>query len=367
MNILTCGVFDLLHISHTDFLNKIKKKGDNLIVLIHSDRFVSSYKRIPIINENQRMLMISNLKNVDKTFVDDSEYLTQEIINKYQIKKVFQGTDNKNVWNYYYHIPIKLNIMNFIEYNTNSISTTQIINNITNINLSEDNLRYSKENILKNELLYGYGFQSPNISNIILDYLPKKKINTILEIGCGLGGNCFLLNNLYNCDILGIDICKNMIDICIERNTKKNITFLLKNYLEYKMVKKYNIIFVRDVFMYLHTELKYTYLNKIYQDLNNDGICIIIDYCIGVSKNNSFTEYCMKRQWKIIDVLLYKKLISDLGFNIIKDIDLSNNYIDYFKNFNKDIDNNILNNLKQKIDFFEAKNLSWHLFIISKN
>ena len=42
MNILTCGVFDLLHISHTDFLNKIKKKGDNLIVLIHSDRFVSS-------------------------------------------------------------------------------------------------------------------------------------------------------------------------------------------------------------------------------------------------------------------------------------------------------------------------------------
>ena len=45
MNILTCGVFDLIHSGHIKFLNKIKPKNGKLIVLIHSNRFVASYKK----------------------------------------------------------------------------------------------------------------------------------------------------------------------------------------------------------------------------------------------------------------------------------------------------------------------------------
>ena len=40
----TCGVFDLLHTGHINFLHKIKNDNDKLIILLHSDRFVSTYK-----------------------------------------------------------------------------------------------------------------------------------------------------------------------------------------------------------------------------------------------------------------------------------------------------------------------------------
>jgi cytidyltransferase-like protein len=75
-NILTCGVFDLIHSGHIKFLNKIKSENGKLIVLIHSDRFVASYKKNrPIINENDRLLMIQSLKIVDECFISDDDYI----------------------------------------------------------------------------------------------------------------------------------------------------------------------------------------------------------------------------------------------------------------------------------------------------
>ena len=112
MNILACGVFDLIHMGHINFLNKIlKNDNDKLIILVCSDRYVSTYKRLPIINENLRLDMIRNIKCVSNAFIDDNEYVTEDIIIKYNINKVYQAIDNYNNWNYYYHIPIKMEII----------------------------------------------------------------------------------------------------------------------------------------------------------------------------------------------------------------------------------------------------------------
>ena len=113
MNILSCGVFDLIHTGHINFLNNIKNKGDTLYVLVNSDRYVSTYKRKPIINENSRLKMIQNIKCVDFAFIDDNEYLIENVIKTYKIDKVFQAIDNPDIWTYYYHIPISKGIMEF--------------------------------------------------------------------------------------------------------------------------------------------------------------------------------------------------------------------------------------------------------------
>ncbi|MBZ0180266.1 MAG: D-glycero-beta-D-manno-heptose 1-phosphate adenylyltransferase [Melioribacteraceae bacterium] len=72
--VFTNGCFDILHAGHVDYLNKAKLQGDVLIVALNSDKSVRKIKgeKRPIIPEDQRGFIISNLKCVDYvTFFDD--------------------------------------------------------------------------------------------------------------------------------------------------------------------------------------------------------------------------------------------------------------------------------------------------------
>ena len=64
---LTNGSFDLVHSGHVNYLNEAKKTADCLIVGINSDKSVKQYKsdKRPIVPQEQRALLIDNLKAVD--------------------------------------------------------------------------------------------------------------------------------------------------------------------------------------------------------------------------------------------------------------------------------------------------------------
>ena len=66
-------------------------------------------KNRPIINENDRLLMIQSLKIVDECFISDDDYIILEIIKKYNIKMVYQALTSfeKNIWDFYYHVPVQ--------------------------------------------------------------------------------------------------------------------------------------------------------------------------------------------------------------------------------------------------------------------
>lgn len=360
VNILTCGVFDLFHVGHIDFLKRIKNDGDKLYILLHSDRFVSTYKRIPIINENDRFEILKNNKIVDCVFIDDSDYLKKETIDKYKIDKVFQGVINHDIWAYYYHIPKELNIMFFVDYSSQMTSTTNIIKKIKSNYEDDYSKRYSKDNILKSEKIYGYGFQSPGLE---LDcIIPEKIYKNVLEIGCGLGGNCNYFKKYKGVNITGIDICKNMIEICNERY--EDINFILSDYKDYKGTK-YDMIFSRDVFMYHNTEITYNNLLKVNSELEDDGVFILIDYCKGEKKDKTFEDYCIRRKWNIIDIPFYKKLIKDTGFKIINENNISDKYIKYF-NDKIILDEDVKSNLEYKIDFLNKGVFIWYYFVLTK-
>ena len=72
--VFTNGCFDILHIGHVDYLMKAKACGDILIVALNTDSSVSRIKGSsrPIINQNERAFVVSNLKAVDYvTFFDE--------------------------------------------------------------------------------------------------------------------------------------------------------------------------------------------------------------------------------------------------------------------------------------------------------
>lgn len=68
--ILATGTFDILHPGHIYYLKKSKSYGDELHVIISRDNNIK-HKPKPIINEMQRMEMISELKFVDYVHLGD--------------------------------------------------------------------------------------------------------------------------------------------------------------------------------------------------------------------------------------------------------------------------------------------------------
>ena len=66
--VLVGGCFDVLHSGHIVFLEKAKKLGEKLVVLLESDKNIKEKKGIsrPINNQKNRALVLSNLKMVDE-------------------------------------------------------------------------------------------------------------------------------------------------------------------------------------------------------------------------------------------------------------------------------------------------------------
>jgi len=131
------GAFDLLHPGHIAVFNECKKYGDYLIVGLLSDENIESYKRKPILNLEQRYIMLNNIKIINNV-IKDCPFcnIPEEFINKYNINKViYCGSDLDEKWTGHYKIPIKNNMMINIPYdkNNSNISTSKIIKKIQSI------------------------------------------------------------------------------------------------------------------------------------------------------------------------------------------------------------------------------------------
>lgn len=71
--VLANGCFDILHVGHVRYLEGARKLGDVLVVAINSDRSVRALKGNdrPILNEDERVALVSALRCVDHVVVFD--------------------------------------------------------------------------------------------------------------------------------------------------------------------------------------------------------------------------------------------------------------------------------------------------------
>ena len=91
----TQGVFDMFHIGHLNLINNAKEYCEYLIVGVNSNKLVEDYKnKKPIINEKERLEIISNIKAVDKAVLVDT--LDKKLILAlYPFDAIFIGDDWK--------------------------------------------------------------------------------------------------------------------------------------------------------------------------------------------------------------------------------------------------------------------------------
>ena len=125
-----CG--DIFHYGHVRFLEKAKQLGDILLVGIHSDKTIESYKRKPIFTMEERIEIVKANKWVTKVIEDAPLYITEEYINKHNIDLIaIPSNRTHEEIQKMCIIPYNKNILRFIEY-TDEISTTKIIERIVN-------------------------------------------------------------------------------------------------------------------------------------------------------------------------------------------------------------------------------------------
>jgi len=92
--VFTNGCFDVLHAGHVDYLNKTKAAGDVLILGLNSDTSVKRIKgaKRPIVKEEERAFILSNLKAVDYVTLFDED-TPQEIISELIPDILIKGAD----------------------------------------------------------------------------------------------------------------------------------------------------------------------------------------------------------------------------------------------------------------------------------
>jgi D-beta-D-heptose 7-phosphate kinase/D-beta-D-heptose 1-phosphate adenosyltransferase len=93
MKIVVNGTFDVIHPGHLALLNYAKSLGDFLIVAIDSDERVTQLKGInrPINNQEERKLLLENLRPVDQVRIFNSDAELISIIK--QCDTMVKGSD----------------------------------------------------------------------------------------------------------------------------------------------------------------------------------------------------------------------------------------------------------------------------------
>ena len=127
MTAYTNGVYDLFHIGHVNMLRRIKENCDKLIVGVHSDEQVTTYKNAPIILYSDRLEMIRCCKYVDEVYENADLITTDDLLNKLRADYVFAGREEEEYIKKYYQVSKnKLILLD----RTSHICTSDIINRI---------------------------------------------------------------------------------------------------------------------------------------------------------------------------------------------------------------------------------------------
>tara|TARA_B100001175_G_scaffold10059_1_gene7899 strand:- start:120 stop:527 length:408 start_codon:yes stop_codon:yes gene_type:complete len=95
------GYFDPIHVGHVEYINNAKKLGDWLIVIVNNNRQCALKKGKHFMDENDRVLIVKNIKAVDEVFlsIDDDKTVCKSL--KEVNPDIFaNGGDRKN-----YEIP----------------------------------------------------------------------------------------------------------------------------------------------------------------------------------------------------------------------------------------------------------------------
>lgn len=74
ITVAVSGYFNPLHVGHLEMIEKAKKLGDSLVVIVNNDRQVKLKGSVPFMSERDRVKIIKALRDVDEVFLSIDNY-----------------------------------------------------------------------------------------------------------------------------------------------------------------------------------------------------------------------------------------------------------------------------------------------------
>jgi len=183
-----------------------------------------------------------------------------------------------------------------------------------------DSKQYSRNGILRYERIFGEGFVSTGGIETTKEFVSKlglKQGQTVLDIGCGIGGGDFYMADTYGCRVHGMDLSVNMVTIALERSASRDndlVTFEISDCTNRDFGEEaFDVIYSRDTI--LHVQDKPALFRDFLKFLKPGGKLMISDYCRSEAEPTAeFAAYIKQRGYDLHPVSRYGEMIKEAGF-----------------------------------------------------
>lgn len=204
-----------------------------------------------------------------------------------------------------------------------------------------DNAQYTRNGVLRYEKIFGSGFistgGSTSTTSFYNDFESKnllKPKQTVLDVGCGIGGGDFLMAEKFGVDILAMDLSANVIGIAWERakdHPNLNVEFELGDIKKQQYPNNtFDFIYSRDTL--LHIDDKEALFAKFKDWLKPGGKIFITDYCCGPKPwSDNYAAYVAQRGYNLKTVEEYGKIFTDLGFVNVEATNVTDFFVEMLK------------------------------------
>ena len=92
------GYFNPLHVGHLEMIERAKKLGDKLVVIVNNDKQVALKGSVPFMSEKDRIKVISSLRDVDSVFLSiDKDKTVCRSLTKVKPDVFANGGDRKSI------------------------------------------------------------------------------------------------------------------------------------------------------------------------------------------------------------------------------------------------------------------------------
>ncbi|OCT84155.1 phosphomethylethanolamine N-methyltransferase isoform X2 [Xenopus laevis] len=183
-----------------------------------------------------------------------------------------------------------------------------------------DNQQYSRRGILRYEKIFGEGFVSTGGLETTKEFISMLNLRpgqSVIDVGCGIGGGDFYMAKTYGVEVLGMDLSSNMVEIAMERAiTEKTplVQFEIGDATRRSFSEaSFDVVYSRDTI--LHINDKEALFRRFFSWLKPGGKLLITDYCCGERPwSPVFQEYVNQRGYILYTPKEYGQFLEKAGF-----------------------------------------------------